>query len=241
MHGMEASIPREIFFMNFDLTPFFAEYEALAAQTDALFQRVSGDFSAEVKCCQGCSDCCHALFDVTLVEALYLNAKFLLLDEALRNEILIAADKADRRAHVLKKKASREAEERPHEEILTGVAKERLRCPLLDQNNQCRLYAFRPVTCRVYGIPLEIGGASRTCGLSGFAPGRAYPAVKLEHIQDRLLGLSNRLLDALGSPYPDFRMMYVPVSTALMTVYSNEYFGLGSGSGQPNTVEAKNA
>ena len=82
--------------MNFDLTPFFAEYEALAAQTDALFQRVSGDFSAEVKCCQRCSDCCHALFDVTLVEALYFNAKFLLLDEALWNEILIAADKADR-------------------------------------------------------------------------------------------------------------------------------------------------
>ena len=25
-----------------------------------------------------------------------------------------------------------------HEEILTGVAKERLHCPLLDQNNQCQ-------------------------------------------------------------------------------------------------------
>ena len=35
--------------------------------------------------------------------------------------------------------------------------------------------------------------------------------------------------------------MYVPVSTALMTVYSDEYFGLGPGSGPSDAVEAENA
>ena len=213
--------------MNLELAPFFEEYEAVTEQIDGLFRKVSEDFSAEVQCRQGCSDCCYALFDITLVEALYLNKKFSALDEAVRNKVLIAADKADRQAYVLKKKISRDAESQPHTEILTDVAKERIRCPLLDQDDHCILYAYRPITCRVYGIPLEIGGESHTCGLSNFAPGRSYPAVKLERIQDRLLALSNRVLDALGSPYQDFRVMHVPVSTALMTVYSDEYFGSG--------------
>jgi hypothetical protein len=64
--------------------------------------------------------------------------------------------------------------------------------------------------------------------LSGFEPGRPYPAVKLERIQDMLLSISNRVLDAVGSKYADFRLMHVPVSTAIMTVYSDEFFGADS-------------
>ncbi|MBE1426143.1 Fe-S-cluster containining protein [Desulfomicrobium macestii] len=213
--------------MNLDLSQFFTEYESLVAQVDAVFQKVSGNFASEVRCKEGCSDCCHALFDVTLIEAMYLNHKFSELDEIRRNEILIEADKADRKAYLLKKKASKEAGEVDHSEILLRTAKERLRCPLLDSADKCALYAYRPITCRIYGIPLDIGGKSHTCGLSGFEPGRPYPAVKLERIQDMLLSLSNRVLDSVGSQYADFRLMYVPVSTALMTVYSDEFFGTG--------------
>lgn len=214
--------------MNLDLSQFFTEYEALVAQVDAVFHKVSGNFASEVRCKEGCSDCCHALFDVTLIEAMYLNFKFSELAEIRRNEILIEADKADRKAYLLKKKASKEAGEVDHSEILLRTAKERLRCPLLDSADKCALYSYRPVTCRIYGIPLDIGGKSHTCGLSGFEPGRPYPAVKLERIQDMLLSLSNRVLDAVGSKYADFRLMHVPVSTALMTVYSDEFFGADS-------------
>jgi Fe-S-cluster containining protein len=221
--------------MNLDFTPFFKEYESLVAQVDTVFQKVSGNFTAEVTCRQGCSDCCHALFDVTLIEALYLNAKFSALDDALRNTILLEADKADRKAYVLKKKASRDADELEHSEILLRTAKERLRCPLLDSDDHCILYAHRPITCRIYGIPLDIGGKSHTCGLSGFVPGRSYPAVKLERIQDLLLSLSNEILDYLGSGYTDYRLMYVPVSSALMTVYSEEFFGVGQEGNTPAT------
>jgi hypothetical protein len=54
--------------MNLDLSQFFKEYESLVAQVDAVFQKVSGNFASEVRCQQGCSDCCHALFDVTLLK-----------------------------------------------------------------------------------------------------------------------------------------------------------------------------
>jgi len=224
--------------MNLDLSHFFSEYESLVAQVDAVFHKVSGNFATEVRCHQGCSDCCHALFDVTLIEALYLNAKFSGLEEIRKNDILIEADKADRKAYLLKKKVSREACEVDHSEILLRTAKERLRCPLLDQDEKCSLYAYRPITCRIYGIPLEIGGKSHTCGLSGFEPGRSYPAVKLERIQDRLLSLSNQVLDAVGTQYSDFRLMHVPVSTALMTVYSEEFFGLSQADGESADTQA---
>lgn len=224
--------------MLLDLTPFFTEYESLVAQVDVVFQKVSGNFSTEVTCRQGCSDCCHALFDVTLVEALYLNAKFSCLAEDQRNVILIEADKIDRKAQLIKKKTSQLANSTEPTDILLFAAKERLRCPLLDENEKCTMYAFRPVTCRVYGIPLEIGGKSHTCGISGFEPGKFYPAVKLERIQDQLLAISNRILDAVGCQYEDFRLMHVPVSTSLMTVYSEEYFGVTGQAEGPASSDA---
>lgn len=212
--------------MNSDFSVFFDEYESLVAQIDAVFQKVAGNFAAEVKCRQGCSDCCHALFDLTLIEAMYLNSKFAELEESRRNELLIEADKADRKVYMFKKRASKEAEAVDHSEILLRTAQERLRCPLLGPDDACALYRYRPITCRIYGIPLEIGGKSHTCGLSGFEPGKSYPAVKLERVQDMLLALSNKLLDSIGSQYSDFRLMHVPVSSALMTVYSDGFFGL---------------
>jgi Fe-S-cluster containining protein len=128
--------------MNLDLAQFFTEYEALVSQVDAVFQKVSNNFASEVRCKEGCSDCCHALFDLTLIEAMYLNSKFSELDELHRNEILIEADKADRKAHVLKRKVSKEAAEVDHSEILLRTAKERLRCPLLDSGTSA---SFTPI------------------------------------------------------------------------------------------------
>lgn len=212
--------------MNFDLAVFFAEYELLVSKVDSVFDRVVTNFPSEVKCAQGCSDCCHAVFDISLIEALYINNKFSQLSDMRRNEILIAADKIDRRAQVLKRNASRESGKIDSTQILDRISRERLRCPLLNADDTCALYEFRPITCRLYGIPLEIGGKSHSCGFSGFEPGKQYPAVKIERIQDTLVALSNKVLDSLHSSYHDFRLMHVPVSTALMTVYSEEYFGL---------------
>ncbi|NCD24502.1 MAG: YkgJ family cysteine cluster protein [Deltaproteobacteria bacterium] len=212
--------------MNVDLGHFFSKYEALVAQVDAAVHTVTQQYASEVRCRRGCSDCCHALFDVSLVEAMYINAHFSELSETRRNEILIEADKADRKAQIIKKKAYHDISTDPRADVLTQAAKERIRCPLLDVNNECSLYRWRPLTCRIYGIPMEIGGKSHTCGLSGFEPGRAYPSIKMERIQDQLVSLSNQMLATIGSSYQDFQFMHVPVSTALLTVYSHDFFGV---------------
>ncbi len=219
--------------MNLDLRPFFSEYESLVAQVDAVFKSVCQKFPAEVTCRKGCGDCCHALFDVTLVEAMYLNARFAAFDDVRRNEILVEADKAERKAQLVKKQAYRDVSSTSQADILTQAAKERIRCPLLDAADTCSLYASRPITCRIYGIPMEIEGVSHTCGLSGFEPGKPYPSIKVARIQDRLVELSNRLLAAIGTPYQDFQYMHVPVSAALLTVYSDDFFGLKDSTERP--------
>ena len=62
--------------MDFDFTPYFKKYEALVSKSDEAFERVRKAYAECVKCEEKCADCCYALFDLTLVEALYINYKF---------------------------------------------------------------------------------------------------------------------------------------------------------------------
>ena len=92
--------------MNIDFTPYFKKYEALVATSDEAFDRVKKAHADCVKCEERCSDCCHALFDLTLIETLYLNYKFKeKFAGSKRAELLEKANRADRRAYQIKRKA----------------------------------------------------------------------------------------------------------------------------------------
>ncbi|QLA17423.1 YkgJ family cysteine cluster protein [Desulfolutivibrio sulfoxidireducens] len=215
--------------MPLTFAPYFEKYQALLGEVDAVFAKVKAACPEAVTCGLGCSDCCHALFDVSLVEALYLNVVF---NERFpkgpeREKILDLADRADRAHYKLKRKAFKAGEKGVStEQILADLARERIRCPLLGDDDRCVLYDCRPVTCRLYGVPLEIGGKAHTCGKSGFVPGGAYPTVKVEMLQDRLFALSGELAAGIGSSYPLLADMLVPVSMALLTEYTPEYLGV---------------
>lgn len=215
--------------MPLDFSPAFARYEAIAAEADAAFAKVSTACPGLVSCGAGCSDCCHALFDLTFIEALYLNHQFnkAFPPGAARDAILERANVADREHYKLKRKAFRAGEKGvPTSEILADLAKERIRCPLLGDDDRCVLYPYRPVTCRLYGVPLEIGGAAHTCGQSGFLQGGRYPTVKIEKLQDRLMELSQEVVASLPTKLPLMGDILAPVSLALITEYDEEYLGI---------------
>lgn len=216
--------------MVLDLSEYFRRYEALAQAADEVFEQIKATFPTEIECKLECSDCCNAVFDVTLIEALYLNHKFeTLFSGKAREEILEKANRADRKAHKVKREAFRQFQEgKAESQILIEMAGERIRCPLLNDKNQCDLYAFRPITCRFYGVPTAIGGVSHTCGRSGFIKGKAYPTVHLEKMQARLLSLSQELVSEIKSRYTKLAEMLVPVSMALLTEYNEEYLGLSA-------------
>ncbi len=217
-----------------ELDPVFEAYEKLVAETDAVFSKVAAMYPACVTCRSGCSDCCHATFDLSLVEAMYLNLKF---QEAFdfgpqRSAILERAADTDRKLTRLKRDYFRELRDAGgSEEAMNAIFEEasrvRMRCPLLNEEEQCVLYQYRPITCRLYGIPSVIGGKTHVCGKTNFSTGQGYPTVQLEKIQDRLDQLSQGIRDAVSSRFKELHTVYVPVSMALLTNYDDAYLGIG--------------
>lgn len=217
-----------------ELDPVFEAYEKLVAETDAVFSRVANMYPDCVTCKSGCSDCCHATFDLSLVEAMYLNLRF---QESFdfgpqRSAILERAADTDRKLTRLKRDYFRELRDAGGSEeamnaILEEASRARIRCPLLDGEDRCILYEYRPITCRLYGIPSVIGGKTHVCGKTRFNTGQGYSTVQIEKIQDRLDQLSQGIRDAVSSRFKELHTVYVPVSMALLTNYDNTYLGIG--------------
>ncbi|SHN49459.1 hypothetical protein [Desulfovibrio litoralis] len=216
--------------MIFDvLKDVFTEYEKLSASADQLFDTIKRDFSDCVSCKEQCSGCCHALFDLSLVEAMYLNKAFKenFNYGAERSTILEYAGKADRRSYKFKRLINKELNNGTSpEEIMKKVGQEKQRCPLLGSDERCILYNARPITCKLYGIPTTINGNSNTCHLSNFKAGTAYPSVNLDKIQDKLAEISMKIGPLINSSYSELHLVYVPVSTALLTEYDEKYLGV---------------
>lgn len=224
-----------------DFEPYFEKYRLLVEQVDAVFKQVQEEYGECVACKVGCSDCCHALFDLTLIEAMFVKHQFdKVMAKAERQKILERANKADRIVYKLKREASKDVQNgKPENEILEDMAKQRIQCPLLDDGEKCELYEFRPITCRLYGIPTVIGGKSHTCGLSNFEEGKQYPTVKLENIQRRLYEISFELAQEIKSRYPKLAEVLVPLSMALLTEYNDEYLGIDGGGRNETKGEEK--
>ncbi len=214
--------------MEFDPTPYFKQYEALSQAADQVFEKVKADYPQCVKCDRECADCCHALFDLTLIEALYLNDRFNRRFSAEEREVFLEkANRADRKIHKLKRDAFRELKAGKDEnEILAELATEKVRCPLLNDKNLCDLYDHRPITCRLYGIPTSIGGLGRTCALSGFEGGQPYPTVDIDKIHGRLQAISGELLRDIKSRNIKLVDLLMPLSMALMTEFDEAFLGL---------------
>ncbi|MDZ7581059.1 MAG: YkgJ family cysteine cluster protein [Deltaproteobacteria bacterium] len=226
--------------MDFDFTPYFRRYETLRSQADKAFERVSKEYPENVRCRSGCADCCHALFDLTLIEALYINQKFNEKYQGPEREALLEkANKLDRQIVRIKRQAGRDLQNgKPEKEILEELARVRVACPLLDDRNLCALYEFRPITCRFYGIPTAINAAGHTCGLSGFETGRAYPTVNLDSVHRQLQQITAELVRDMGSKFINLSDLLVPLSMALVTLFDAEYLGIdytaaGQGEGGP--------
>jgi Fe-S-cluster containining protein len=226
--------------MKKELIPYFKKYEALVAKAEAVFEQVKSKFPDEVKCKEGCSDCCHALFDLALIEALYINFRFNEQFEGKeKNDLIEKASKADRQIYKVKKEAFRSAQGGKEEDaVVEEVGQKRIRCPLLGEKDLCKMYAFRPIACRVYGIPQAVGGKGRTCGFSGFKPGESYPTLNHDIIHDQLMAISSELVQAIRSKHTQMAEVLVPLSMALITDYNEAYMGISSENNKEETNQS---
>jgi len=214
--------------MDIDLKPYFDKYEALVEKAEGAFDRVKASHAECVKCEEKCSDCCFALFDLTLIEALYLHHKFNeKFEGSARVELVEKANRADRRIYKIKRNAFKELQAGGNEgELLAQMALERVRCPLLSEKDLCDLYDNRPLTCRFYGIPTAIGGAGHTCGKSDFKQGEQYPTVNLDAVHNHLQQISAELLRDIKSKNIKLVDLLVPVSSAMVMDFDAVFLGI---------------
>ncbi|MCP3939918.1 MAG: YkgJ family cysteine cluster protein [Desulfobacteraceae bacterium] len=211
-----------------NLKTHFVKYEALVHMIDAVFDRVKKEYPKEVFCREKCSDCCYAIFDLTLIESLYLNNKFLEnFSGKPKNDLIEIADKTDRALVKLKRDAFKQVQNGTDQlEVVGKMSQERVRCPLLGENNLCIMYEHRPITCRVYGIPTATAGASHICGRTNFVQGEPYPTLNTDKIYTQLQLLSAELIKDINSENIKMHEMLVPVSMAMITDFNEDYLGV---------------
>ena len=211
-----------------DLKKHFVKYEALVQIADAVFERVKKEFPKEVFCREKCSDCCYAIFDLTLIEALYLNDKFIkkFIGKE-KNDLIQIADKTDRVLTKMKRDAYKKIKNGADQlEIVGKMSQERVRCPLLGENDLCVMYEHRPLTCRIYGIPTSTAGVSHICGRTNFIQGKPYPTLNMDKIYTQLQLFSAQLIKDIKSDNIKMHEMLIPVSMALITQFNEDYLGV---------------
>lgn len=143
--------------MNSTLDSIVEKYSLLLKSVDHWFARSVAAAGTAIQCAKGCSSCCRGLFDITLLDAYFLRQGIDRLSPAIREKVLsrVAAQMESIRLVW--------AEVSPPYiiNILTEDELYRLMpeddptpCPLLGDDGLCLVYDYRPMTCRLHGIPL---------------------------------------------------------------------------------------
>lgn len=157
-------------------------------------------------CRPGCTECCHGPFPVNRLDARRLREGMEQLAETDPERARAVGNRARAQLPILREGFPGDAE--------TGVLADNdeedeaadpyftrhgsLPCPALDPaTGRCDLYAWRPLTCRTFGPPVQIGESAlppcRLC-FQG-APAEAVEACRVEPDPH---GLEDRLLAPLG-------------------------------------------
>jgi uncharacterized protein len=102
-------------------------YRELCAKVDAFTARVHARHGDQMACRAGCDACCRTRLSVTAVEA-----------DEIRDAIAALPDEVARRLSV------------------RAEADRVDRCPALEDDGRCAVYAARPLVCRSHGLPIRM-------------------------------------------------------------------------------------
>ncbi len=209
------------------LADHLRRYMELVVQADDLFRTVERLHGELIPCKQGCHDCCSVYFQLHLIEAFTVSAIFRqTLSPETQTRVLARAEMAeplfvDAQA-ALQSIGTGDTNDRG--DRVDAASRLKIPCPL-NEHGSCVLYEHRPITCRLYGTPQNIGDRVVSCPRTGFRQGRKYHTVNIHEIQSKLSDYSSDLLrDLLGlaSPVSSGPLFFVPV--ALRTHFGKEYF-----------------
>jgi Fe-S-cluster containining protein len=185
----------------------YADRRLLQVVDDALAEATrlaaTEDGSSWLACRPGCTECCHGPFPINRLDA-----------RRLRDGLAELAGRDPERAEAVAARARRQIpllrdgfpgdprtgvladDDESAEAFFTRHGS--LPCPVLDpQTGRCELYAHRPLTCRTFGPPVQIGeSALPPCRLC--FQDAAPETVESCRVEPDPHGLEDRLLARLG-------------------------------------------
>jgi len=143
--------------MSTETDNILQRYGDLLVQVDRWFTSCLDTYPDQIRCGQGCSGCCRGLFDITLLDAWYLQLGFCMLPQATQAAI---RDEAAQRLASMRQYWPEFAEPyllnyRPEADWdMLMPDEDETPCVFLDDAGRCLVYDHRPMTCRLHGIPL---------------------------------------------------------------------------------------
>ena len=137
------------------------EYLEFLSRVDDWYARVKRDHPDKVPCSKGCRDCCLGLFDISIADRELLREGLAAADPATRRDIEARADRimADLRNQYPGLDDSLDGKSADEIDDICDAPGD-VECPVLGPGGECRLYAHRPLICRLSGVPVvDVSGA----------------------------------------------------------------------------------
>ncbi len=182
------------------------EPERLFEQADHWFQRTRAALLGSLPCAKGCTHCCIGPFSITLLDVEQIQAGLSHLSTAARQQI---ESTAQEQTNAIQHSASDLFQGSPfldrldycHIDFLVEQFAH-LPCPALHADGSCQIYAYRPLTCRMMGIPLEEKGEVQgACQVQTFIPLKQVTKIFRQE-EDVLADRERYLLDSLREEKP---------------------------------------
>jgi len=145
------------------MTDILSQYKTLLETVDQWFEHCATVAAIEINCRRACTGCCHGLFEISLLDARLLQEGFSRLQPDVQK---IALEKSRHRLAQLQElwpdfQSPFILNRLPHEEWQQMPEEDKTPCPLLSDDGLCLVYEFRPMTCRLHGLPnIDLSGES---------------------------------------------------------------------------------
>ncbi len=179
-----------------DLGNYFSEYKALVMKVDQDMETYFKDKGQPERCGAELSNCCYEYFELGFFESIYLNNRVnIRLSSHERKELI---NRAVSVSYAIKRLKSKQ-----NGIIGDPFKKCGLICPL-NKNEQCLLFDYRPIRCRLYAIPKK--------------------AVDRSFVDSTLSSISKSVFLALSGQLPLEEELRFPISDVLSGRFVADYF-----------------
>lgn len=139
------------------------KYRSLLETIDSWFSSAQQQFPQAIQCRAGCSGCCRGFFDITLLDAALVAYGFQQLAPA---QSAVVRSRAIARLQELQQRwpgfsSPFLLNKMPDSEWTAMPEEDETPCPFLGDDDRCLIYKYRPMTCRLHGLPnIDLSGES---------------------------------------------------------------------------------